>query len=62
MFGEYLERSLMYQKEKKNEKKWKNDKFRYDFIVKYSFNDFNSRFLNLVLKSWERTNETVRKQ
>lgn len=60
MFGEYLERSLMYQKKKKMKKK--NDKFRYDFIVKYSFNDFNSRFLNLVLKSWERTNETVRKQ
>lgn len=60
MFGEYLERSLMYQKEKKMKKK--DDKFRYDFIVKYSFNDFNSRFLNLVLKSWERTNETVRKQ
>lgn len=60
MFGEYLERSLMYQKKKKMKKK--DDKFRYDFIVKYSFNDFNSRFLNLVLKSWERTNETVRKQ
>lgn len=49
MFGEYLERSLMYQKKKKKMKK-KDDKFRYDFIVKYSFNDFNSRFLNLVLK------------